>query len=240
MRLAIPLVEGFDSLREIFADQQGRSTRQLRVAAPAPILENVLRDVIIAYRREHPDVHLTLQAVPSRMACDLLNEDKADLAMVGHPLGAVHSSRLESTPLVRYPMQLACLSSHPLARVRRLTLLDLVKYPLVLAGETSSSRMLFEEVIAQAGLRERFCVTMTASSLSLILNYVAIGFGSAVVTVPTPADALPPKLGLPLVFRDLTHLFGWEQVTLLSHKGRHVLPHITGFRARVIAAMQAK
>ncbi len=237
VQLATPLVEGFDSLREVFADRQDQAPRQLRVATPAPILENVLREVIVTYRKEHPEVRLALQAVPSRLAAELLEEDKADLAIVGHPIGADHSSRLEATPLVRYPMQLACLRTHPLARVRRLTLQNLIGCPLVLAGESSSSRMQFETVIAQAGLRDRVNITMTASSLSLILNYVAIGFGSAIITVPACEAAFPAKSDSALVFRDVSHLFGSEQVTLLNHKGRHDLPHIAVFRAQVIEAM---
>ena len=48
MRLAAPLVEGFDSLRKLFLDLQAGAERVLRLAAPASVLNSPLRDVIAA------------------------------------------------------------------------------------------------------------------------------------------------------------------------------------------------
>jgi DNA-binding transcriptional LysR family regulator len=82
--LAAPLVEGFDSLKKVFHDQHGKAERHLRMAAPATVLNSSLRHVIARYRESHPQVRLSLIDAPSRIAWQLLEAEKADLAIVGH------------------------------------------------------------------------------------------------------------------------------------------------------------
>ena len=60
MRLAAPLVEGFDSLRKMFLDLQSGAERVLRLVAPASVLNSPLRHVIAEYRLSQPAVRLTL------------------------------------------------------------------------------------------------------------------------------------------------------------------------------------
>lgn len=94
MRLAAPLVEGFDSLRKLFLDLHSGAERVLRLAAPASVLNSPLRDVIAAYRLAQPSVRLTLIDAPSRVAWGMVESDAADLALVGAPSGVVLPSRL--------------------------------------------------------------------------------------------------------------------------------------------------
>ena len=75
--VAAPLVEGFDSLKKVFHDQHGKAERHLRMAAPATVLNSTLRHIISDYRRTHPQVRLSLIDAPSRIAWQLLQEDKA-------------------------------------------------------------------------------------------------------------------------------------------------------------------
>jgi hypothetical protein len=37
--------------------------------------------------------------------------------------------------------------------------------------------------------------------------------------------------------RDITNLFGHEEIALLQRKGRHELPHVKAFRKMVLKAM---
>jgi DNA-binding transcriptional LysR family regulator len=83
--LAAPLVEGFDSLKKVFHDEHGKAERHLRMAAPATVLNSTLRHIIADYRRTHPQVRLSLIDAPSRIAWQLLEAEKADLAIVGTP-----------------------------------------------------------------------------------------------------------------------------------------------------------
>ena len=236
--LAGPIVEGFDSLRRVFADRQGKTERILRVAAPATVLNSSLREPVADYQRTHANVKLSLIDAPSRDAFTLLAEDRADLAIIGQPEGMEVPARFEAVPLARFAFQAVCLATNPFAAIRKPTLRDLLRQPLILAGEASSSRMQFDHLVARAGLADRVNICLTANNLALILNYVAIGMGVALITRPArEATPIPPELEQQLVFRDLSHILGHEQVVLLHPRGRHELSHVRSFRERVVAEL---
>jgi DNA-binding transcriptional LysR family regulator len=138
-------------------------------------------------------------------------------------------------------VQAACLATHPFAKIKKPTLRDLLKQPLILAGEATSSRMQFDHIVAKAGLSEHVNVRVTANNLSLILNYVVVGMGVALITRPArEATPLPPAAEKKLVFRDMSHILGHEQVVLLHPRGRHELAHVRAFREMVMKGLKAE
>uniref|UniRef100_UPI0037846761 LysR family transcriptional regulator substrate-binding protein n=1 Tax=Prosthecobacter sp. TaxID=1965333 RepID=UPI0037846761 len=140
--------------------------------------------------------------------------------------------------MARYPFLLICQKMHPLATSRRITLADLVKQPLVLSAEDSSSHRQIRHIFEQANLADRINVTMTATNHALLPGYVAIGFGIAIGTSAQAAKLPKPAAGeAELTIRDITSLFGHEEVVLLHRKGRHELPHVRAFSEIVLKAM---
>ena len=239
--LAAPLVEGFDSLKKVFNDQHGKAERHLRMAAPAAVLNSTLRHIIAAYRHTHPQVHLSLIDAPSRIAWQLLETEKADLAIVGAPEGVPLPLRFQAELLVKYPFEVVCLESHPFAKIKAPKLRDILKHPLILASEDSSSRMQFDHLVAKAGLIDRVNVIMTAGNVPSILNYVALGMGVAILTRPaTEALAVPTDVKARLIYRDVSACLGHDQVVLLHPKGRHELAHVRAFREMVVKGLRRK
>jgi molybdate transport repressor ModE-like protein len=238
--LAAPLVEGFDSLKKVFHDEHGKAERHLRMAAPATVLNSSLRHVIARYRESHPQVRLSLIDAPSRTAWQLLEAEKADLAIVGAPEGVPLPSRFQAVPLVKYPFEVVCLQSHPFAQLKSPKLRDILKQPLILAGEDSSSRMQLDHLVAKAGLSDRMNVIMTAGNVTSILNYVALGMGVAVLSRPA-SEVLPVPADVKARFinRDVSASLGHDQVVLLHPKGRHELAHVRAFREMVMKGLRA-
>lgn len=239
--LAGPLVEGFDSLKKVFQDQHNRAVQHLRVAAPATVLNSSLRKVIASYRESHPQVRLTLIDAPSRIAWQILEADQADLAIVGAPKGCRLPARFEVVPLVRFPFEAVCLASHPFARLKSPGLRDIVKHPLILAGENSSSRMQFDQLVAKAGLADRVNVIMTAGNVPSILNYAALGMGVAILTHPaTQAMPVPLDVKASLVQRDVSRTLGHDEIVMLNPRGRYELAHVRAFREGVVKGMRVE
>ena len=236
--LATPLVDGFNSLREIFADRHHNTPRTLTIVAPAPMLHGDLRKPIAAYRKKFPAVNLTLIDRPSQLARELIEAGNADIAIIGIAKGDEPLSQFHVWPLGSYPFQLICPHDHPLATERRITLADIVQHPLVLSVEQSSSHRQIRHTFAQAGLGGRMKVTTTATSRALLLDYVSIRLG---ITICTSAnDAKLPRAGAgecELTMRNLSALFGHEEVSLLQRKSRDELPHIRAFRELAVTAM---
>ncbi len=233
--MAAPLVEGFDSLREVFADRRRKTTRTLSVVAPAPMLSGALREPIIQFREAHPSVKLTLIDQRSRTARQVIENAGADIAIIGVAAGDAPLPQFEMWPLAWYPFHLLCQKSHPLAKVRRITLSEIVKHPLVLSPADSSSHRQVRHVFEQAGLAERMNVTMSATQRGLLLSYVTIGFGIAIGTSAASVKLSKPVDGeVELFMRDVTSLLGQEEVFLIRRKGRHDLPHVRVFREMML------
>lgn len=239
--LAAPLVESFDGLRAVFEDRRRTTARTLTVVAPAALLSGALRRPIILYRQHHPTVKLVLLDRPSYLARQIMEQDAADLAIMGMATGDEPLPQFDCRPLARFAFYLMCPAGHALARARQLTLAAIVDEPLVLAPEESSSHRQIRHVFAQAGLAGRMNVTMTATNRALLLNYVAIGFGISIGT--SAASVKPPKRGAgeaEVVVREAAGLFGHEEVFLMQRKGRFEPAHVRAFRELVEKAFGSK
>jgi molybdate transport repressor ModE-like protein len=238
VEIAAPLVESFDSLREMFEDRHRTTLRALTIVAPAPMLHGALRKPIVAYRKKFPAVNLTLIDRPSQLARELIEEGASDIAILGIAEGDEPLTQFNVWPLASYPFQLICPVDHPLATTRRITLEDLVAHPLVLSVEQSSSHRHIRHIFTQAGFGSRMNVTTTATNLALLLDYVAIRLGITLSTSANSAKLPRPGPGeCELTMRDITHLFGSENVVMLQRKSRHELPHVKAFRELVLKGM---
>jgi molybdate transport repressor ModE-like protein len=240
MGLAAPLVEGFDSLRKVFLDLQSGAERVLRLAASASVLNSPLRHVIAKYRLSQPSVRLTLIDAPSRVAWGMVESDSADLAIVGAPSGVELSPRLSVVPFASHPFEVIFPVGHPLGKVRKMGLRDILRYPLILAGEDSSSRLQFDHVVSEAGLTLMVNIVMTAGNVPSILNYVGLGMGVAILTRSAiEAISFPAVKKAGLAHRDASAVLGHDNLVIVHPKGRHELEHIRVFREMAAASLKA-
>jgi molybdate transport repressor ModE-like protein len=240
MGLAAPLVEGFDSLRKVFLDLQSGAERVLRLAASASVLNSPLRHVIAKYRLSQPSVRLTLIDAPSRVAWGMVESDSADLAIVGAPSGVELPLRLSVVPFASHPFEVIFPEGHPLGKVRKMGLRDILRYPLILAGEDSSSRLQFDHVVSEAGLTSLVNIVMTAGNVPSILNYVGLGMGVAILTRSAiEAISFPAVKKAGLAHRDASAVLGHDNLVIVHPKGRHELEHIRVFREMAAASLKA-
>ncbi|WP_395743827.1 LysR family transcriptional regulator [Prosthecobacter sp.] len=239
--LAAPLVESFDGLRAMFEERRSTAARTLTVVAPPTMIAGALRRPIIAYRQHHPKVKLVLLDRTSYLARQVIEQDGADLAVMGMAEGDEPMPQFQCLPLTRFAFHLICPANHALLQTRQLTLAGIVNEPLVLAPEESSSHRQIRRVFARAGLVERMNVTMMATNRALLLNYVAIGFGIAIGTAAAGVR-LPKRTAgeAEIVFRDASDLFGYEDVFLVQRKGRFEPPHVRAFRELVVKAFRSE
>jgi DNA-binding transcriptional LysR family regulator len=237
--LAVPLVEGFDSLRSAFEGMQHSVPLSLRVVAPAPMLSGALRAPLMHYRKQFPSVNLTLIDRPSFTARQFMERNEADLGVIGIARGDEPLKQFHVQALTAYPFQLICPKDHPLLKLSKIRLADLVSQPLLLSAVESSSHRQIRHVFTEAGFAEKMNVTMTATDRGLLMSYVRMGLG---VAIGTGANTTASKQSLPgevqIVYRDLSALFGHETVALIQRKGRYELPHVSAFRQAVIEAIR--
>lgn len=129
---------------------------------------------------------------------------------------------------------------HPPGKVRKMGLRDILRYPLILAGEDSSSRLQFDHVVSEAGLTSMVNIVMTAGNVPSILNYVGLGMGVAILTRSAiEAISFPAVKKAGLAHRDASAVLGHDNLVIVHPKGRHELEHIRVFREMAAASLKA-
>ncbi len=233
-----PLVESFLSLKTAFIDRRNRTPQKLTVAAPADILSDALPETVKGYRKQFPHVELRLLDRPSRSATAALLEGQADIAIAGMGMGQDVEGALELQPLIRYSMTLLCPAEHPLTGVKKITLKQISQYPLVLSSEDTSDRPLVDQAFKRAGLADKLDVALSATRIPLIMRYVALDFGVAIITLGNHAPFKPRRGEKAITALDVSHLFGFEETVLLKRKGVLARPHVDAFCDMVAKAFE--
>ena len=241
VQLAQPLVDSFDHIRELFAEKNRRLPRRITVATTASLLLHELQAPLAILRERHPDIELTFIDRPSTIARRHLENGDADVAIIGQ-IGEKPSPQLAVTQLTAYPFVLVCPEGHPLIKARSVKLADLIKHPLVMPGEGSNSRRHAQQVFEAAGLWQKARLALTASTLHIVAGYVRVGFGIGVTSVSPmilkeAARRHPSYRGI--VFRDLSRLFGREEVVIAHRHTKIELPHHRTFREIVLGSLRS-
>jgi molybdate transport repressor ModE-like protein len=233
--IVAPLVAGFDGIEEAFLDRRHQLERRLVVATTARLLADELSGPMREFARRYPLVQLTVLDRPSTEGMALLEKQEVDLAVLSrldeqpaHPL-------MEYEPLFAYPFMLASPKDHELARRPRLTLRDIVRYPLVLVSEGSQARIRIDRVLQAHGLLEKRTIALDTTNGALVLLYVELGLG---VTLLPMSPTRPPRKTLHVC--SVARWFGEEPVYIVRRKGGTELSHATAFRDIVRGALAGR
>lgn len=235
VELAKPIVQNFDSLRTQFAEQLRSHRLKLRVSAPNSILVDDLPETIREYCSQYPEVSLSLIDRPSGAARKMLEDGEVDLAIVG-----LLERRLPKTltvdEMATFPFMLVCPPAHPLLKLKRIRPADLVQYAFVMPAPGTNGRQRVEEVLTRFGLNEKLQIAMETGTKDLLMRYVQMDFGIAVIPVSGRyVDAAIKDENRELAFYDLSAAFGHETIVILRRKVQSEPPHQTEFRELVLA-----
>ena len=176
--LAMPLMEGLDALPAAFRREiGGLDAGELKVAANSSTILYLLPRIVDLFRRQHPDVRLSLQDAITADGTDLLRSDAVDLvvgSMVDVP------GDLSYAPVYRFDPILLTPLDHALARSKRLTLEEIARYGLILPPKRQVTYRLVDQVFQQARLP--YTVALEVGGWEVIKQYVAMGMGISIVS----------------------------------------------------------
>ena len=238
---ARPIVEGFDSLHDIFAHRTRSAPKRLVLASTIQLLKHELGKPLAEFRRRHPEVQLSIIDRSSQGARACLENGEADMAIAGQfdiePLAAITTTRLTA-----YPFMLMAPTGHRLLSASRVSIKTIAQQPLVLPSAAANCRSKLDECFRNAGVLHALNVVVDASNFDLLVDHVIGGFGICVMSV-SPAILKKAEKGdrslRGIGFRNITRLFGEETIVLLQRTGRFEPPHHTAFRELVEAATKA-
>lgn len=160
-----------DELAALNGVAQGR----IRIGTSDTVCLYLLPPVVQAFRRLHPAVEIHLTNRPSREVVTLLIEGAIDFGIISLPIS---EAQVESEYLCERTEVAICAPDHPLAAQQQATLAELVTSPLLLLEKGTTSRALFDQLLAQAGCSPQIT---NLGSIEVIKRYVEINLGVGVV-----------------------------------------------------------
>lgn len=178
LELALPLVEGLETLPEAFHERCGNLvTGSLDIAAGESTTLYLLPSFVNRFAELYPQIPVTLHNATGNDSLALLRSGAVDFA-VG-PILQVPGDIL-FTPLFSYELILITPSGHPLAGRKKITLQDIQPFPLIMPPRTMSTRALIDIVFQQHQLEYK--IQMEAGGWEVIKKYVEMGLGISIVT----------------------------------------------------------
>ena len=227
--LARPLVEGLDALDAAFRERvRGLDGGELNVAAGSSTILYLLPRIVEAFRREHPEVRLSLHNVTGAGGLDLLRSDAVDLA-VGSMLDV--PADLSYAPVYRFEPMLITPRDHPLAGKADLRLEDLSPYGLILPPQRLTTYRLVDLVFQQN--RVPYTVALEVGGWEVIKQYVAMGLGISIVTAICLTEADRQRLAA----RSLARWFPSRSYGVVVRKGKFLSPQARAFTELIQPAL---
>jgi DNA-binding transcriptional LysR family regulator len=218
------LLAGFDTLKEELNEIKGQDQGALRLAAPFTTLYHLLPEFLKAYRQQFPNVDLILLDRSQAAVIALVKNGDIDfgLALESQVPRDLLAGRWQPVHIV-----LMVPRDHPLAALKRVTLPQIVRYPLILPprGPEYAGRRVLDEHFRKLGLAPH--IVMESANVELSALYVEMGLG---VSFATLAAALPEMSRRNLAFLPLPRYFKPDHLAVVRRRDKT----LTGYKKAFI------
>ena len=222
-----------DDLLEELAEIKNLPRGRLQVAAPFTTLFHLLPNLLQEYRRQFPQVQLTILDRPQESVLQLVQNGAVDF-------GFARESIVPGDLLVRRWQRVQTVlmvpPDHPLAGAARISLAAIARYPLIVppANLKFSGRLTLEQHFAKLGLTYR--VAMESANVELSYRYVELGLGLAFATL---AGDLSLWRHRDLVFLPLEEYFPADYLAIVMRPAKTLTSYKTAFLNLLLEAQTA-
>jgi DNA-binding transcriptional LysR family regulator len=164
---------------------KGLRRGEVRVHCIEGVVLNVIPGAVASFNAKHPDVSFRINVASTDGIVEALQSDESDL---GITFNMGRRPGIEVLFTFSQPLHVVAASDHPLSRKRKVTLADVVQYPITMPDRSFGVRAIFDRALEACGLECRMLVTTN----SVALTRSAAQTGAAVTL--TPPFAIGPEL----------------------------------------------
>lgn len=220
MDLTQPLVEGMDTLPEVFASQMGQvDSGTLDIAAGESTILYLLPKFVDEFNKKYPNIQLRMHNVTGRDGMNMIRADEVDFA-VGSMLE--QQEDINYFPSFYYDPMLITPLDHPLAKNKSVTLEDISPYGLILPPSHLSTWRLVKLIFQQHNVP--YHVSLEAGGWEVIKKYVELGMGVSIVTdICLNDEKKLAKIPLNKYFPKRSYGVVMRRGKLISPQARHFL-----------------
>lgn len=173
-----------------------------------------LPQVVTAFKKEFPKVHLSLHQSSPTEIVELLLSGEADIGIATEAL--VNQPELVTFPYYSWHHTIIVPLDHPLTKHTKLTLEDIAEYPIVTYHTGMTGRTKIDEAFAQQGVIPD--IVLSALDADVIKTYVELGLGVGIIA----SMAFNPARDKGLQTLNSEHLWS-ENITRIAIRRGHYL-----------------
>lgn len=163
-------------MRKISGAMKGGFT----LGASTSIGNHVLPRVIIAFKKEHPKVKISMMVGNTKRIEELVKSGFIDFGLVA---GECIGGKLKRETIMSDDLILIVSRDHPWAKKKVVSILDVLKEPFILREEGSGTRQIIEEYFAMNGISiHDMHIAMVLGSTASIKEAVEAGIGVSIVS----------------------------------------------------------
>ncbi|HSR62016.1 MAG TPA: LysR family transcriptional regulator [Gammaproteobacteria bacterium] len=219
LELALPLVEGVETLPEAFLERlENKVSGELNIAAGETATLYILPDTIKRYKDLYPEVRIKLHNVTNRDAMGLLLAGEVDIG-IGSILNV--PEEFVYIPTVEYRPVLITPPGHPLLRKDGASLEEITAHSLIIPPRHLTTWQMVELVFQQHNIH--YSVALETGGWEAIKKYVEMGLGISIVTSVCLSGR--EKLGT----IQLPDYFPNRNYGLIARKGKYFSPAVRKF-----------
>jgi DNA-binding transcriptional LysR family regulator len=210
---ALEIIEKANTLNDLIGQSKKDMKGELIVGASTIPGTYLLPSIMAAFQRKHPSVSFQILISDSKGIVDRISKHELLLGIVGAKLGNEH---VNYVPFVED--ELIVISSPSLVKNNKMTLKELIKFPLVLREEGSGTRRETEKILESRGVSlEDINITGIFGSTDAIKQAVKAGLGVSILSRLSVKDELKHNI---LKEIELTDIQMKRKFYIVTHKKR--------------------
>ena len=217
--LALPLVEGLESLPTSFAEScKDPISGVLKIAASESVILYIMPDFIKKFGQSFPYIRIEISNVTGRDGLAMLRSGEVDFSIAS--MLELHDDIIYF-PCWSFEPMLITPVDHPLTKIKPVTLEKIAEYGLIMPPKHLTTWRVIETVFQQNNIN--YSVTLEAGGWEVIKKYVAMGHGISITSDICLSD------NTNLVKIPLNKYFPRRNYGLVIRKGKFISPAIRHF-----------
>jgi DNA-binding transcriptional LysR family regulator len=199
------LLQQAERMQQDLAEYANGVKGQVRLLCNTTAITEYLPELLADFLRDHPNLDIDLQELPSTRITHALRQGAADLGIV---TDAVDTADLQTQPFRDDPLVLIMPREHPLANAQTVSFTDTLHHHYVGLNANNALAVYLEEQALHTGSRMQ--IRIRADGFDGVMRMVAHGAGLAIV--PLAAIRRRP---VDQAFKSVALKEGWAQRKLL-------------------------
>lgn len=221
LEMARRVLLDLDSLKKIGGEFTQEDAGSLTIATTHTQARYALPPVIKQFREKYPAVRLSLRQGSPTQISELTTSGEADIAIATEAIE--HYSDLAMLPCYQWNRCVLTPPGHPLLKIKKLTLEDIARYPVITYDFAFTGRSKINQAFAALGLNPE--VVLTAIDADVIKTYVELGLGVGIVAMM----AYNPDRDHLLCALDASHLFDASTTRIGIRKNSYLRGYVYDF-----------